>query len=370
MISYPLSDGSIHVATVTEPKVVSASQSTTPLPMSSPGHIFTSIRHGLGNGLTKPNLGTQSVLEDIRAAMRYVSENDIKLGSNLMEVTFDPDFCEYIGGYPKGAALWFKHGDAYDLVVSLIEDNKFNFIEHPEYIDNIHWRWAVKQRTTSSGYPMIASNACTRPFGDSITIGKSNGSSIISDLYVPDRDQMIFCTGSIVFTYDDSVDVPTTQSPSMFNGRLNGSVPFCGLQVFLCVSNRTPDEGSGASADLARGHSPNICNYIFNLPNIRLHAADDLTSGIGFRDGMFNIFNGSRIVTTEYVENAPAFKKSEICYYPIFSNSMRRKCVMVPVRKGQYVFLGMSTQERYAISNLSIDVRAYDYANFDGSVHK
>lgn len=368
MIEYPTTDVRGY-ASLTNPKTQETSGASTDVPEFSQGHINTSVRHGLGNGLILPVPKTgMSVLDDIRRAMKYVSENDIRLGSDLMEVTFDKDFCDYIDGYPKGAMLWYEHDGAYDLVVSLIGDNKFNFVEHPEYIDNIHWRWAVKNRTTSSGYPMISKRSCSNPFGDSITIGKSSGSSIISDLYVPDKDKMIYCMGEISFTYDTSSDIPTTLSPVMLNGRLNGSVPFCGLQVFLCVSNVSPDEGSGSSYDLARGHQPNISNYLNYFPSIR-YISGSTYHNVGFRNGMFNVFDGSGSATTEYVENSPVFNKSQICYYPLFSNSMRRKTIIVPVRKGQFVFLGMFTQERYSISSLHIDVKAYDYANFDGSVY-
>ena len=313
-----------------------------------------------------------SVVEELRRAMKYISENDIKLGNDMMEVTFDKEFCEYIGGYPKDAVLWFKHdGNHYDLVVSMIEDNKYDFTEHPEYVDGIHWRWAVKERTKCSGYPMISQSACTRPFDNSITIGKSSGSSIISDIYVPDRDKMLYCTGRMVFTFNDQSDLPTTQSVEMLGGRLNGTVPFCGLQAFLCVSNLSPSEGGSGFHDLARGKQPNLSGYIYNLPTIRYKVSEGVYSTINFTDGMFNVFNSSGTATETFVsKDFLPYDKDAVCYYPIFSNSMRVRTIMVPVRKGQYVYLGMFTQSLYSVTNLDIDLRAYDYANFDGSVNK
>ena len=63
--------------------------------------------------------------------------------------TYDPAFSSVIGGYPKGAQLEYlqtisEGGETrYILrkVLSLIDDNGYNFVETPSYIDNIHWMY-------------------------------------------------------------------------------------------------------------------------------------------------------------------------------------------------------------------------------------
>lgn len=63
--------------------------------------------------------------------------------------TYDPAFSSVIGGYPKGAQLEYlqtisEGGETrYILrkVLSLIDDNVYNFVEKPSYIDNIHWMY-------------------------------------------------------------------------------------------------------------------------------------------------------------------------------------------------------------------------------------
>lgn len=366
--------------TVTNPKTTPCAINPSTLedlydevPDTTPGHIETSIRHGLGAGLTLPiPKAGMGVVKDLRRAMNAISKNDIALGSDLLYNTFDQDFCDLIGGYPKDALLWFKHDeDKYDLVRSLVGDNVYNFVDNPSYIDGVHWEWAVKNKTTSSGYPLISQSSCVRPFDNNITIGKENGSSIISDIYVPETDRMIYASGSATFTYDSTADIPSSLNPEMLNGRLNGSVPFSFVQVFLCVSNLAPNQGSGQAYGLARGYQPNIACYMNRNCQIRYKKPNSTYGEIDMLKGLFNVFDaGSGYVSDYIVPNVTTFDKTNIAYYPIFTNSMGRRTIMIPVKAGQYVFLGMTTISRYAITSLSIDVRSYGFANFDGSEYK
>lgn len=53
--------------------------------------------------------------------------------------TFDQDVSDAIGGYPQGAILWYSVGNAGYEVVSLMNNNTYNFVTEPSYIDGIHW---------------------------------------------------------------------------------------------------------------------------------------------------------------------------------------------------------------------------------------
>ena len=61
-------------------------------------------------------------------------------------ITFDQDECNAIGGYPEGAILGYvDESNIYHQVKSLIDDNTYNFVENPSYIDNIHWEYLQTQ---------------------------------------------------------------------------------------------------------------------------------------------------------------------------------------------------------------------------------
>lgn len=57
-------------------------------------------------------------------------------------VTYNPKVAELIGGYPKDAVLEYWDGEHFRHVASLMEDNLYNFVENPQYIDGIHWVYA------------------------------------------------------------------------------------------------------------------------------------------------------------------------------------------------------------------------------------
>lgn len=55
-------------------------------------------------------------------------------------ITYSDEVAEAIGGYPKDAVLANIADDKLSCVISLIDDNNFNFVTNPEYIDDIHWK--------------------------------------------------------------------------------------------------------------------------------------------------------------------------------------------------------------------------------------
>lgn len=57
--------------------------------------------------------------------------------------TYDPDFATAIGGYPKGIQLdYYTPSDNYlRKVISLIDNNTYDFTDEPSYIDNVHWAY-------------------------------------------------------------------------------------------------------------------------------------------------------------------------------------------------------------------------------------
>lgn len=61
--------------------------------------------------------------------------------------TYDPGFAAVINGYPRGSQLEYLQSVTEDgvtrhylrKVLSLIDDNTYDFVEDPSYIDNVHW---------------------------------------------------------------------------------------------------------------------------------------------------------------------------------------------------------------------------------------
>ena len=54
--------------------------------------------------------------------------------------TFNSDVSSAIGGYPQGAILYYKNGDTLTQVESLIQNNTYDFVTTPSYIDGVHWK--------------------------------------------------------------------------------------------------------------------------------------------------------------------------------------------------------------------------------------
>lgn len=56
--------------------------------------------------------------------------------------TFNTDISDAIGGYPKGAVLWYNSGAVHIQVVSNRENNTYNFINNPSYIGDSTQPWS------------------------------------------------------------------------------------------------------------------------------------------------------------------------------------------------------------------------------------
>jgi hypothetical protein len=69
-------------------------------------------------------------------------------------ITFNQAECDAIGGYPQGAVVgYIDNNNIYYQVRSLIDDNTYDFVAHPEYIDGEKWE---KLQTQSIQWGSIA----------------------------------------------------------------------------------------------------------------------------------------------------------------------------------------------------------------------
>lgn len=72
--------------------------------------------------------------------MFYLSTDQKVFLQNGGILTFSQEVSDVIGGYPQGAILDYVGGNgSYTKVKSLIDDNTFNFVSTPSYIDGQHW---------------------------------------------------------------------------------------------------------------------------------------------------------------------------------------------------------------------------------------
>ena len=73
--------------------------------------------------------------------MFYLSTDQRVFLQNGGVITFSEEVSTAIGGYPKDAVLaYFDEKGEYHLAQSLIDDNTYNFVESPEYLDGVHWQ--------------------------------------------------------------------------------------------------------------------------------------------------------------------------------------------------------------------------------------
>lgn len=89
------------------------------------------MRPYLQGGLPPRGLDMNTVLNLITQHLYQLQEGG--------KYTFDQDVSDAIGGYPKGAWLNVYTGDRVVTVESLIPNNTYNFVTHPEYIDGVRW---------------------------------------------------------------------------------------------------------------------------------------------------------------------------------------------------------------------------------------
>lgn len=75
--------------------------------------------------------------------------------------TYSAAVASAIGGYPKGAVLWYAPGNDKQMkpVVSLLENNSYNFVENPSYIDG--QKWAIAWSTNYLAFQDLGNATAT-----------------------------------------------------------------------------------------------------------------------------------------------------------------------------------------------------------------
>lgn len=72
--------------------------------------------------------------------------------------TFDADFSAKVGGYPKGAVLQYLNGNYIYDVISLVDNNTFDFVANNS-IDDVNWAYCNKDVTASDRVLVVESSS-------------------------------------------------------------------------------------------------------------------------------------------------------------------------------------------------------------------
>jgi hypothetical protein len=112
------------------------------IPNNPTGTYNASIAEGFPAVTMTPTAlgGTPPDGRDLNGILNLISQFYFQF-QNGFQATFDQAVSDAIGGYPQGAVLWYYPAGATKMqpVMSLIEDNTYNFVTNPEYIDGEHW---------------------------------------------------------------------------------------------------------------------------------------------------------------------------------------------------------------------------------------
>lgn len=98
--------------------------------------------------------------------------------------TFNQDVSDAIGGYPQNATLWYKDnslGISYP-VTSLINNNTYNFVTTPSYIDGVKWKRII------DSFPSTQITNCLTEILQDIKLELNNGTLTLkagSKVYIP-----------------------------------------------------------------------------------------------------------------------------------------------------------------------------------------
>ena len=76
--------------------------------------------------------------QDFNGLFNAVSQHNF-FAQNGGLYSFNQAVSDAIGGYPQGSLLWAIVGGKPTAVYSLVENNTFNFLTNPEYLDGVHW---------------------------------------------------------------------------------------------------------------------------------------------------------------------------------------------------------------------------------------
>lgn len=177
--------------------------------------------------------------------------------------TFDPDVSTAIGGYPAGAVLEYTDTNAglSYAVISVINNNTYNFVATPSYIDGSKWKKAFSedlsnyvnrtsnqtvggQKTFTSN--IIISRGGCRLYMDDTNYTQGTAPSSRVTYWVGFRDSAGTTTGGLSRQIETNFDSSTRV---ITNKQTSGSSAYASLQVAYTSDGKYQLAFSGTSTD-------------------------------------------------------------------------------------------------------------------------
>ena len=109
--------------------------------------------------------------------------------------TFDAAFAEKVGGYPKGAVLQYLNGNYIYDVISLIDNNMFDFVAS-NTIDGANWAYCNKETSSSDRILVVES---------STTVNANNSQGLLLGVFKAPKNGFIVFEGN--YTVNTQVGV-------------------------------------------------------------------------------------------------------------------------------------------------------------------
>ena len=118
--------------------------------------------------------------------------------------TFDAAFAEKVGGYPKGAVLQYLNGNYIYDVISLIDNNMFDFASS-NTIDGANWAYCNKETSSSDRILVVES---------STTVNANNSQGLLLGVFKAPKNGFIVFEGN--YTVNTQVVAKATKTNAGF----------------------------------------------------------------------------------------------------------------------------------------------------------
>ena len=118
--------------------------------------------------------------------------------------TFDAAFAEKVGGYPKGAVLQYLNGNYIYDVISLIDNNMFDFASS-NTIDGANWAYCNKETSSSDRILVVES---------STTVNANNSQGLLLGVFKAPKNVFIVFEGN--YTVNTQVGVSADDTNAGF----------------------------------------------------------------------------------------------------------------------------------------------------------
>ncbi len=183
--------------------------------------------------------------------MFYLSTDQRVFLQNGGVITYSTDVVNAIGGYPQNAILgYIDNSGNFGFVKSLIDDNAYNFVETPSYINGQYWEWVyfnnfklLENRINPIGYPNFTLDFNTLPENCIWLEGSEVSRTTYSTLF-----------GIYGTTYGAGDGSTTFNLPDFRNravwGASSAGYLFAGLPNITGAASVTRSYGTGASGAL------------------------------------------------------------------------------------------------------------------------